>query len=571
MDDQTLFNYPENYDLRKLFKFCSKSGHIWLDENRMVLMHVAAMGNLRKELIHALGWEQAKGILMRMGYISGVRDAELAKKVRSDASAIEAFVVGPQLHMLEGNVRVTPIELDFDIKKGKFYGDFLWKDSWEVEMHLQDFGVNSAPVCWTQIGYASGYTTTFMGKLIVFKEVECCAMGHKMCRIIGKPVDEWEDGKEQMQYFEPNAILSQLLDLQCQVEHLRSSLCEEKCDDMIGQSSAFRTAYDFVRKAATSQVTVLLLGETGVGKERFARSLHKLSSRSTQTFVAVNCAAIPHDLIESELFGVEKGAFTGAQQSRIGRFERANGGTLFLDEIGELPLAAQAKLLRVLQEGEIERLGDDTVRKINVRVVAATNVNLQQAVREGKFRSDLYYRLNVYPIMIPPLRERKSDIPLLVEAFIAKFSSLYGKKIKGLTDKALKAVLSYQWPGNIRELENMIERGVILVPNGGRIEVEHLFAMYAEAPNFNEPGFNIVGNELSEIPHPHLAEDGQEKLCENLIASRMTLDELENLLLNYAVKKSEGNLSQAARVLGITRPQLAYRLSKRENQSTLEK
>jgi two-component system response regulator HydG len=193
--------------------------------------------------------------------------------------------------------------------------------------------------------------------------------------------------------------------------------------------------------------------------------------------IAVNCAALPEQLIESELFGVEKGAFTGAQQSRPGRFERAHGGTLFLDEIGELSASAQVKLLRVLQEGELERIGDTRTRKVDVRVVAATNVDLKQAVEEGRFRRDLYYRLNVYPVTIPPLRDRKEDIALLAQRFLEKYLVRHSKKVLGITDQAMHALKQYSWPGNVRELENVIERGVILAPAGGRIDLADLFPL----------------------------------------------------------------------------------------------
>ena len=191
--------------------------------------------------------------------------------------------------------------------------------------------------------------------------------------------------------------------------------------------------------------------------------------------MAVNCAALPHDLIESELFGAEKGAYNGATAMRLGKFKRANGGTLFLDEIGELPLAAQAKILRVLPEGEIERLGGEQTRKVNVRIVAATNLDLEDAVRRGRFRADLFYRLNVYPIVIPPLRERTPDIPPMVAAMMAKYSALHAKLLGGVSDSAMAALKRYQWPGNVRELENLIERGVILAAADCWIELHHLF------------------------------------------------------------------------------------------------
>jgi transcriptional regulator with GAF, ATPase, and Fis domain len=209
-------------------------------------------------------------------------------------------------------------------------------------------------------------------------------------------------------------------------------------------------------------VSVLLTGETGVGKERFARALHTLSDRAGGPFVAVNCAALPAELIEAELFGVEKGAYTGAHATRAGRFERADGGTLFLDEVGDMPLPAQAKLLRVLQEGEVERLGAEQPRKVNVRLVAATNVDLEAAVAAGRFRRDLLYRLNVYPIAIPALRERTADIAPLAQHLLQRYAAQHHKRLLGFSDRAMAALQAHDWPGNVRELENLVERGVIL-------------------------------------------------------------------------------------------------------------
>jgi transcriptional regulator with GAF, ATPase, and Fis domain len=217
-----------------------------------------------------------------------------------------------------------------------------------------------------------------------------------------------------------------------------------------------------VERVAPTDSTVLITGETGTGKELIARAIHNLSSRKTKPLVKVNCAAIPAGLIESELFGHEKGAFTGALARKIGRFELADKGTIFLDEIGELPLDLQSKLLRVLQEGEFERVGGSQTFTVNVRVIAATNRDLEQQVRAGQFRSDLYYRLNVFPIHVPPLREREGDIPLLVQFFVRKFTVQQGKKIKRIPERMMTALQRYHWPGNIRELEHVVERAVIL-------------------------------------------------------------------------------------------------------------
>jgi transcriptional regulator with GAF, ATPase, and Fis domain len=238
----------------------------------------------------------------------------------------------------------------------------------------------------------------------------------------------------------------------------RSSMFEE----IVGESRALQGVLANVLKVAPTDSTVLLTGETGTGKELIARAIHKRSRRAARAFVSVNCAAIPPSLIASELFGHEKGAFTGATQRRLGRFELAEGGTLFIDEVGELPLDIQISMLRVLQEHEFERLGGTKVIRANVRVIAATNRDLQASIDAGTFRSDLYYRLNVFPIEMPPLRERKEDIPLLVEYFIDRYASKAGKKIRGINRTTLDRLKAYAWLGNIRELQNVIERSVIL-------------------------------------------------------------------------------------------------------------
>ena len=234
------------------------------------------------------------------------------------------------------------------------------------------------------------------------------------------------------------------------------------CDEIVGTSAALKRVLSLVSKVAPTDASVLVTGETGTGKELVARAIHRRSHRSSRAFVSVNCAAIPRDLIASELFGHEKGSFTGALQRRLGRFELAEGGTIFLDEVGELPMETQIALLRVLQEHEFERVGGTRSIQTNVRVVAATNRNLQEAIAAGTFRSDLFYRLNVFPIEIAPLRERQEDIPVLVEYFVDHCARKVRKNIQGITKESLDLLRSYPWPGNIRELQNVIERSVIV-------------------------------------------------------------------------------------------------------------
>ena len=234
-----------------------------------------------------------------------------------------------------------------------------------------------------------------------------------------------------------------------------------------GESPRMRIAIDTARKAAASKSTALLLGESGTGKEIFARAIHNWSGRNDEPFVAINCVGLSKDLLESELFGHEKGAFTGATQRRIGRFELANGGTIFLDEVTELPIDTQVKLLRVLQEGEFERVGSSATIKVDVRVIAASNRDLEEVVANGNFRSDLFYRLNVFPLQAPPLRDRNGDIPLLVNLFLSKFGKKLGRQVRGVSQKAMESMTNYNWPGNVRELQNVVERAVVLA--GGPI------------------------------------------------------------------------------------------------------
>lgn len=267
-------------------------------------------------------------------------------------------------------------------------------------------------------------------------------------------------------------------------------------EEIISQSKLFKKVLGKVEQVAKTDATVLILGESGTGKELIARAVHNLSKRKSRPMVKVNCAALPATLIESELFGHEKGAFTGAIVRKIGRFELADGGSIFLDEIGEIPIELQSKLLRVLQEGEFERLGNSNTTKVNVRVIAATNVNLLEAVAKGTFREDLYYRLNVFPIQIPSLRERKEDISLLTRHFLLKFNAQFGKKVEIITEHVIDSLMNYNWPGNVRELENVIERAVIISPKN-KLEIGDAIPQ----PSIATPGEEIITLADNEKAH----------------------------------------------------------------------
>jgi two-component system, NtrC family, response regulator HydG len=573
--------YPDIADLMARLHFAPEDARIWLDDQRMQLIHASAMGVLRRELIESLGIEPARGMLTRMGYISGGQDAAMARRLRPNSSLQDRFAIGPQLHALEGVVKNDlPVKLEMDAERGHFFGEFIWRHSSEAEEHVRIYGIGSEAVCWMQIGYASGYTSVFMGRPILFREVECCATGLDHCRIVGKPVDEWKDLEDESIYLQAETFSRGL-----SAKTRRSSPSAQRDDaaamfeatDIVGVSAGFNAVCHIIKRVADTSATVLFLGESGVGKEVFARTLHRNSPRAAKPFVAVNCAAIPDQLIEAELFGVEKGAFTGASSSRAGRFERAHQGTLFLDEIGILSLAAQGKLLRALQEGEIERVGDSEVRRVDVRLIAATNLDLKEAVELGHFREDLYYRLNVVPINVPPLRERRDDIPILMSHFLQKYSHRHQRVVTGFTARAIDALLSYELPGNIRELENMIERGVILAPVNGAIDVTHLFV---GSERWTPPTFGLSGkgevsakgrldanSDEAETSGVRFITEGISQLLNGTPVGdpSASLDEIESALgktlVKSAIARADGNVSAAARLLGITRARLVYRLS----------
>jgi transcriptional regulator with PAS, ATPase and Fis domain len=535
----------------------------------MILLRTEAFGALRQELIESLGIESARGLLTRMGYLAGSKDAALARKIRPNDTQMNVFMVGPQLHGLEGIVQVEPVRMEMNSETGHFYCECIWKDSSEDESHVAIYGLGTESACWMQTGYASGYSSAFMGKRILFRETECSSMGALHCRIVGKPVEEWQDDEAELdlQYLQAQPI-HRIDTLKIPDKKLATSSVSKQTSDTkhitsgaIGASAGFFGVIHRINRVASTRATVLLLGESGVGKSMFACEVHRKSERAHQPFVQLNCATIPEGLLESELFGVNKGAYTGATETREGKFEAADGGTLFLDEIALLSLTAQAKLLRVLQTGELEHLGSTTTRKVDVRVVAATNENLQNAVEQGRFRKDLYYRLNVFPIVIPPLRERRADIPLLLEKLLKEFCERHGRQISGVTNRAMQTLLTHPWPGNIRELENVLERGIILAEEGGALDLTHLFILDENQAVPTQLGFNILKSSTSEkLQTPEF--NTSTWAMQFIQRQDATLDDIEKSLISAALESAQGNISKAATLLGISRAQLDYRVKK---------
>jgi transcriptional regulator with PAS, ATPase and Fis domain len=315
---------------------------------------------------------------------------------------------------------------------------------------------------------------------------------------------------------------------------------------LIGEHQLIQKITQLVKKVATTDATILIMGESGTGKELVARAIHAYSARSDRPFIPVNCGAIPAELLESEMFGHERGAFTGAIGQRAGMFQLANGGTIFLDEVGEMSATLQVKLLRVLQDREVRPVGADRVLKVDVRVIAASNKELAAEVEAGNFREDLFYRLQVIPIVMPPLRERRSDVPLLVKHFLEKHNRKRPGRPAEISEESMVHLWEYDWPGNVRELENLLERLVILSEEG-RIEVDHL-----------PPSIRSFISE-KKIPRPTLGEEG--------LDLNTAVEEFENRLIEEALRRTKGNKQAAARLLGLKRTTLVAKLRRRRGAS----
>jgi len=542
--------------------FSPDTGHIRLLDQRMLLMHADSFAALRHELITTLGIDKARELVTRLGYQQGFEDGQHIRAL-GPAHPQDGLNLGPRLREIEGFVRNQPNEtMRYDIAQGEFFGDYHWRASWEAEAHVRHHGVSGSPACWMMVGYADGFCTAVTGMPIHWQETECVAMGHTQCRVIGKPLAEWrEEDAEHSHFLQIDTFVDSLAG-----SRQRRDDGVEDLEGFVGASAGFNRVARLVRKVAPTDSTVLFKGESGVGKECFARALHSISPRANGPMVSINCAAIPPDLVEAELFGVERGAFTGATMRRAGRFERADGGTLFLDEIASLALPAQGKVLRAIQEREFERVGGSDVLRADVRIVAAANQDLWAEVEAGRFRRDLFFRLNVFPIEIPPLKERREDIPLLTALFLERSMARCHKSVRGLSTSAYNALWNYAWPGNVRELENMIERGVILAEDDGLIDVQHLFA---GGEKLQQGAFDL-GPAGTLVPHQHATPaSAEEALVDQLLDASIPFERIEAMVLERALARSDGNISATARLLALKRGQVEYRLKRRQEPDPL--
>jgi DNA-binding NtrC family response regulator len=472
-------------DLKELLELDPDGGVIRFAGQRALLLDAVAMGLLRKYLVENFGVTATRTVLTQFGFAHGWRMADAMQSEFKWDSSEEWQRAGARIHTLEGLFNVEQGSEGALSKTGA-----MLLASYEAEQHLLHFGRSDVPACWTICGLTSGYLSRSCGHEIYVLEDRCMGKGDAACHLIGRTREEWGDEHaEELRFFDATRLKDGLdVSLQRVTETLkaaeqklrvhRRALVRVATDveeplGIVATSKSMAQLVDLARRMAKVDSTVLITGESGSGKERVARLVHDESTRASGPFVAVNCGAITETLLESELFGHARGAFTGATQDRPGLFESANYGTLLLDEVGEVSPGMQVKLLRTLQEREIRRVGENKSRKVDVRVLAATNRDLVHGVAGGSFRQDLYYRLKVVELHVPPLRERRDDILPLGRVLLADAAMRMKRKITGLAPEAADQLLRHEWPGNVRELENAMERAVALA-RGSRVELEDL-------------------------------------------------------------------------------------------------
>ncbi|MCH7761145.1 sigma-54-dependent Fis family transcriptional regulator [candidate division TA06 bacterium] len=543
----------EELKLLELLDFQPEEGLIRFKDRRMLIFDADALGLLRKELIECLGPEGARGVLTRFGYANGYRDALTSKELFDWENDREWWFAGPAMHTMEGKLKANPQKVIFDKERGEFRVEAFWERSYEAEQHLLHIGKSEIPVCWTLVGYASGHATACFGEEVYFVEKRCVGMGDDRCEIIAQTAKAWgEEIKPHLRYFQSVKMQEELSHLTQELEKKKRELAKQRREllrlrreayldippDLVAKSPGMRKLLDTAARLAGVDTTVLITGESGTGKERVARFIHERSPRSKGSFVALNCGALPEQLLDSELFGHRKGSFTGATEDRKGLFEAARGGTLFLDEVGETSPATQVKLLRALQEREIRPLGQDTTVKVNVRVIAASNQDLSALVKEKRFRTDLYYRLKVVVLEVPPLRDRREDILPLARLFVEKFCADLKREFCTLDSESLDLLLAYPWPGNVRELENAIERAVVLTDDCRMTSVDLPPEVRGEA----------LSSDLLSV------------------GKVLPLREMERRYILSVLERNQGNRAQTARDLQIGYNTLWRKLGKPEGQ-----
>ena len=461
----------EDLDIRELLEIDPEEGSVRFAGQRALILDAVAMGLLRKQVIETFGQAAARALFTRFAFAHGWRMAEALCSGFQWDSVNDWRNAGGLIHMLQGLIRLAPHASDPFSEEGA-----TMEASYEAEQHRLHLGRSEDPVCWSLSGFASGYLSRTEGTRIYVLEDRCIGQGHETCHFHAKTREQWGAALEpHLPFFEQDGgldvALSQLTARLTQSERKLAARQRamagaapesEPPAGLVARSPGMRRVLELARRVAQVDSTVLISGESGVGKERVARLLHEESAHASGPFLAINCGALSETLLESELFGHARGAFTGAIRDRPGLLEAASGGTLFLDEVGEMPSSVQVKLLRALQERLIRRVGENRDRPIRVRIVAATNRELAREVAAGRFRKDLYYRLCVVELRVPPLRERREDILPLARTMIASAARRMARRAPSLTPAAADQLTRHAWPGNVRELENAMERAVAL-------------------------------------------------------------------------------------------------------------
>ncbi|WP_417760963.1 sigma 54-interacting transcriptional regulator [Shewanella sp.] len=471
--------HTSELDLREMLSFKPRGGSMSFLGQRIYLTDLFSQGVQRMELCQTLGPEITKSIVIRAGFAKGWLVAERIKRQMPEAWAeARKGKLGPLLSSMYGFGEVLSSQRRDGIEQ-KPLVDSYFVGLYEAEQQLRMHGLADETVCWEHIGFASGYVSNVEQRTVYFVETECQARGDQYCHLMGNYVEEWGDeitpllpfyngisnesvATQFSKMLKWDASLPQSLQVKIK-DSLRAS--SDDGGSPVSTSYVMRSLLDMAANVAKVPTSVMVTGESGVGKEKLVRFIHDQSPRKDKPFVAINCGALAETLLENELFGHSKGAFTSANNVKVGLIESANGGTLFLDEVGELSPAMQVKLLRVLQERELRKVGDIGTIKVDIRVISATNKNLEQAVETGAFRQDLYYRLKVIELVIPPLRERREDILPLCRFFLNRFNDTLAKNFTGFNHRAADLLLNYGWPGNVRELANAIERAAVLGSN----------------------------------------------------------------------------------------------------------
>jgi DNA-binding NtrC family response regulator/predicted hydrocarbon binding protein len=471
----------EALDLKELLELDPGGGLVHFAGQRALIFDAVAQGLLRKELIDTFGVRVARGILSRFGYVHGRRMAEAMRSQFKWDSDDDWRRAGARIYALQGLFMLEPeTAASFGPEGG------TWRVSYEAEQHILHLGLAEHPVCWTLCGLVSGYMSFATASEVYALEDRCMGQGDSACHVSIKPADQWgSDYVDQLSVYKREGLDTALKEVAQALKRTEHKLRERTRklaqvarveDDPAGivtRSPEMRRVMALAKTIAKVDSTVLVTGESGTGKERIARFVHDNSERADGPFVAVNCGAISETLLESELFGHARGAFTGATVDRPGLFEAANGGTLFLDEVGEIPLTMQVKLLRALQEREVRRVGENKSRPISARIITATNKDLIPEVAAKRFREDLYYRLKVVELAVPPLRQRKEDLLPLARILLAEAALRMKRRVDGLTAPVADRLLGYSWPGNVRELANVMERAAA-VATKNRVDLEDL-------------------------------------------------------------------------------------------------